>query len=923
MQTEHYKRMRRMLMLARLRYTLLKRSRTMRARYHARRRSSGGSSKPPDEPVAVDKPVKPIPPRKSVGDKVNEMVEQQVINRPIRKGRDEFLNVTWSDNGKQVTSMVRARNLESFYNKNKVITIQDRGPKGTVYFDRPTDEEYNKLYTDVLRQEYKSSGSVPSDIKKDITVPAVVSKVGLSDLFVREAYEDMLGLNPKKTRPKGFVGPIDTRSDFQKAFTKRFGTLPSHQKFDISLHYGELKDKNLKVKDYAKYEGGTEYIKLHKEEVLKKYLSEDNKVSPYAISSYLAMGKTPFTFSSGKRGTSKVKGYTPEFREWEARATLFGYGSKGEDVKTTSSGTKYRILNENRDTREYYFSKHNPITKAYSTFFHSAVQTLASPITLSQLAVKYGTGKGKATDVLGRIGSGHTMGLPDIAVKLHGVRPGGPSGLIATGVSEGVGAVSGQGSDAWARFRRDPLSGISGTAGEIFGALALGTGMQSAKATTLQGAGVIRKGLMARTNFNIPSYSSLVKYRPGYMLRTGYWRLKTKIGLVEQLPEKPTWHAGVLSGKERFNILRGVKDQGEAQYNIFQETRKMFDDDSIYTIHATPNRFKRLTKVQEGSSESPGMSLAPYGEGSPTFLGIGKVSYPSAEGSISLLPKLHFPTAPVLRLKDVFRLPKHLRRASYKESGRFILEQKPGPYSWIAPKTELSPNVPHEMEAILRAGSVLKRYNKRYWTTYKGVAVPLPRYDVLGDIPSGLMSASKGLVKDASKVFSLSYSYGSKPISIISPYYVGSTVSRVSSYKPSSYSVKSLSSSGYSSSSYSTPKSSYKSGSSTSRPSYSLTPSKYKGSSGSSSKGGSSSGSYSSSSYSLTPSSYSYGPGSSYGYPSYTIRRIIPKYYRKKKHELNKKRYEYDKKTRVRERYVFREFDIPNLDDLIRKVGKI
>lgn len=88
---------------------------------------------------------------------------------------------------------------------------------------------------------------------------------------------------------------------------------------------------------------------------------------------------------------------------------------------------------------------------------HAFTSALAWPITLPQSLVKLATG-------------GKTLILPDVGKELSKHKPSAsPHGLISTGISEGIGALTGKGSDAWAKFQADPISGFSATIGELAG----------------------------------------------------------------------------------------------------------------------------------------------------------------------------------------------------------------------------------------------------------------------------------------------------------------------------------------------------------------------------------------------------------------------------------------------------------------------
>lgn len=88
---------------------------------------------------------------------------------------------------------------------------------------------------------------------------------------------------------------------------------------------------------------------------------------------------------------------------------------------------------------------------------HAFGSAVLWPVILPQAGVKLAIG-------------GKTLILPDVGKEISKYKPGAmPSGLISTGVSEGIGALTGKGSDAWSKFQADPFSGIFATVGEWYG----------------------------------------------------------------------------------------------------------------------------------------------------------------------------------------------------------------------------------------------------------------------------------------------------------------------------------------------------------------------------------------------------------------------------------------------------------------------
>jgi len=159
------------------------------------------------------------------------------------------------------------------------------------------------------------------------------------------------------------------------------------------------------------------------------------------------------------------------------------------------------------------------------------------------------------------------------------------------------------------------------------------------------------------------------------------------------------------------------------QLSLFQKTRGFDPSQDIVGIHASPHRFRYFTRMSKGTSETPGISVSAYGYGSPHFLKIKQPYLGYGTKGVSLFPKIHLPTGPLFKLKEVFRLPKWLRGKDYATTSKYIRGQPKGPYAWIAPKSEMGGP---EIEAIIRAGTWGRRTSSRFYTTYKGVVVPLP-----------------------------------------------------------------------------------------------------------------------------------------------------------------------------------------------------
>ena len=412
---------------------------------------------------------------------------------------------------------------------------------------------------------------------------------------------------------------------------------------------------------------------------------------------------------------------------------------------------------------------------------HQAGQALVGaalfPVTLTETAGKYISGSGNFTDPISRIKTGKTPSpFSDTLGRSHI----GTSGLISTGTSEIISRVRGQGeSQELSKFKSYPVLGVASTVGEIGGLYAAGSVLNAGKVASVKVLGKVRGGIVSKTSLNLPTYESFMKYKPSNIARGVWWKGKEKLGYAKYVPEEKVWASDVLSGKTKFAESSGPSKM----LKEFYKTKSISESGEILGIHAAPHRFNPITFVKKGTSESPGLSISAYGKGSPHFLkvsGYNKLSFDNS--GISLFPKLHRPTAPVFNLKEVFRLPKSLRGASYSKTSKFILKQPKGKYAWIAPKAEIGGP---ELEAIIRASTVGVRKSNFYYTSFKGVTVPLPRYGLVGKgISKGFSSTVKySKPYTSARNFLSVSSYSGKPtIPLIRPSYIASSLSNGLNY---------------------------------------------------------------------------------------------------------------------------------------------
>jgi len=804
---------------------------------------------------------------------------------------NQSMSITYEDEaGKLITVGSSVKNLErdqeDIIGRGGYVVRVASGSK--VFFEAERLGDYKNRVTSFYQSKYKISGYIPPSIEQQIRqdMPSSVRYLGLEKEYVRSSYErGVLGYNYQNMpeyRPPGFVGPI--ADPFSVKAQEKFSSLPDVKKFEFGFRFGDIGKEP--VETWKNYPGGAEFLKKsspgEKQEYIDDYIGRHGGYDKVAGRVIHDVGRSLFPSSF-----KETEYYTPSKSEIKAKTRSRVW----EDITLTVPQIE----------SSYWEKTPAPARWTYS-YSHAFVSGLAFPITLPQAGVKLVTGK--------------TWLLPDVGGTLGSIRGGSPSGIISTGFSEGIGKLTGNESDEWERFARDPVSGLFATAGEVFGIVGGGKAVHVGKVGSIRGLGKVRASVLKHTGVNLPGYASFAKYSPSNLVSTGWWKVKEKLGLVKYIPEEQYWDVNVLKGYKKFAEQKGAGRQLE----LFEKSRNLSSTGDILGVHATPSNFGRIIRIGKGSSESPGLSVSAFNYGSPHFLKVTGTSLSYETGGISLLPKFFKPGSPVIYLKNVFRIPKSLRKSGFDKSNKFILSQPKGPYAWIAPKSEIGGP---EIEAIIRGGTWGRRISNSYYTSYKGVTVPVPQYKLYGSLPKGFVNtASASTPESVKSFFSISYSSGSKSIPIINPSYLlsrslnvssSSSVSKISMPKISFGSSK-----GFSSSSLSKSISSYS-------PSYSKNLSRSVGSSRSSSISSLSSSiskSYSSigSSISSGVSSPSFSFSSSMSspsvspYPSYKFKYPFPSV-SKKKTGINVK------PSLLNPKYRYREFKIKSLDKLINKAG--
>lgn len=124
-------------------------------------------------------------------------------------------------------------------------------------------------------------------------------------------------------------------------------------------------------------------------------------------------------------------------------------------------GAKYKLFyteQQKHEMKAKYFDALPLYRQVGITLGHTAVTSATFPITLAQTGVKFVTGKGaikEPKDVITRIQSGKTF-LPDVAQTFESVRMS-PRGIIGGTVEEGMAHITGQKSFAFQQMQKYPL----------------------------------------------------------------------------------------------------------------------------------------------------------------------------------------------------------------------------------------------------------------------------------------------------------------------------------------------------------------------------------------------------------------------------------------------------------------------------------
>jgi len=424
----------------------------------------------------------------------------------------------------------------------------------------------------------------------------------------------------------------------QEVFTRQYRSayerLSPVQKAEFNVKYMDWSD--VPVEKIKYYLGGKQYLESLPPEEKKRLISR-----------YITEHPREFELTPSKGGEfvfQSVLKHSPILGV-PAAIGSFIFGGEKTVKKAFEFGTKewkiekaWKIITTDPYTlKQKEYESFDPFSKAIYSTSYATLSAISWPVTLTQTGVKYITGKGAVTDPFGRIKTGETLILPDVSKELGERKLGGPSGIISVGISEGVSKLTGEPTKEWETAQKYPVETGFATVGELVGLWAGGRAVGIGKASV--SAGLKKIGVPG-----IP-----LKYRPVQLIRKGYWKGRVRLGLAEELPPETMFKPGTLPSGLSYVPGRTSAERIANLRRAFKETKVITTtgEESFAGVHTTAQSwFKPIVILRKGR-ESPGVSFAPIGKGTPRFLRItGEPSIYEIRG-ISLFPKIRLPTAPV------------------------------------------------------------------------------------------------------------------------------------------------------------------------------------------------------------------------------------------------------------------------------------
>jgi len=197
----------------------------------------------------------------------------------------------------------------------------------------------------------------------------------------------------------------------------------------------------------------------------------------------------------------------------------------------------------------------------------------------------------------------------------------------------------------------------------------------------------------------------------------------------EYVPASKIVEPKVLSGETKFPTS---KEPARALLQEFKTGKYALEGEGIGGWHATTARIAKETKTQAGTSESPGLYVAP--SLSKYFLRTGG-DVPTSYTPFGFFDKPQGgPSALFIKTSDIARIPKSVRAKGIGAMNEWLAKEAAKDKGYISPAFERGKT---EKEAIIPPETLLTRQDKGFWgferyTVSDHVKVPIKVYDVAG-----------------------------------------------------------------------------------------------------------------------------------------------------------------------------------------------
>lgn len=426
-----------------------------------------------------------------------------------------------------------------------------------------------------------------------------------------------------------------------------------------------------------------------------------------------------------------------------------------EELRSSIRYMLYEDATEPVKAQEKVLAKMNPTERAITTAGKSFVQMGVGVLNFPEFAVE---------EIGGRAYHGITQGKWNKPITPPSWSPrgyyekevapsvAGPSGAVGTAFSAATREFEKK-TGAWTPEKelqyqsglkiaqKYPETFIAGTFGELLGG-------KGASQTFTLGKSEVGKGTVAVIKKTTGKELVPKALTPTNIVTEATSRLRQKLGLEKEIKSEK-YFTPETSTYGQIPFKKAVKE--------FESTKTTGLKPGEYTVsHTAPSPLTiipRTVKIKGSTSESPALSTSPFGRAVPQFLKIDP-DLPTSY-RISPIPKISKPTSPTIFLKEIYRLPKEAR-TDLAKSAEIMKSQPKGKYGIIAPKMELGRLGKVEPEVLIWKGTKLTRtkeftlpkdiiVERKVWkdlsrgkpqrlsTTYKGVRVPIPLYEIKGE----------------------------------------------------------------------------------------------------------------------------------------------------------------------------------------------